>query len=605
MIQDLPAEVIHQIVGHLPTASSIINLSLANQKIHSIISEDDHGVFRTFVQRAFPTINVPPYWKDVARTLTSRSRAWDRRAFIARECCPPTDDSDYPHPSPHGYPIGYRPAIDSYETWHGGSWEDRKEVLAWGAAGRLRLRTIQNGVTSWSSFKVPEDHRPQTDILDVRLLRPHQNQNAGGETILFQRTHREVISIETSTKPDNFTLKSRYINLPSEFSCLDVSQSDEPVLAACGDHCVNLYPVHSPSQIVLPSSSTKVERMHNYRSRMRCVKFLSGNTIAIAHQFLEGRERAPIDIYDINPTGLSSTPIAQSLSSYESIHPSMSRHSANTISRLDDVGVSGSSSRQLFLSGWTDGVARLYDIRAPRRSVADYVDPVDDGQILSLLPIGHERFLAGSHQNGCLKSFDFRMPGARAYSYLDARPPETVKRRTPQRDINIFLTPIVNTDQRLWEPLPRHPRKRSQRYRGSVYSLSSPSPSSPTIYAGIESHVLQLDFVATDDFLKGHSRVISGSNVDILRDEKNEAVQDQVFNFSCYERPREGKESTDPVLLRKQADLMDEVADGEIDSHGRRDDRWDGRWRLNTSGKDRGFDPGRRSTWRTLTRHGR
>ncbi|OAP58207.1 hypothetical protein AYL99_07297 [Fonsecaea erecta] len=599
MFQDLPVEVIEQIIGYLPTASSIANLSLANHKIHAIVSADDHGVFRTFVQRAFPTINTPPYWQDVARTLTSRSRAWDRRAFIARECCPPTDNSDYPPQLAPGFPVGYRPAIDSYETWQGGSWADRKEVLAWGAAGRLQLRTIHNSVTTWSSFKVPEDHRQELDILDVRILRPHQHQNSGGETIILQRANGEVVTVETTSQPDVFTQKARYTNLPDEFTCLDVSQSAEPILAACGDSSINLYAVHSPDRAVRPSSSSKVQARNNLRSRMRCVKFLSENTIAIANQFLEGRERAPINIYDITPSGLSSTPVAASMSFIEPGYPGLGRHSANTIARLDDVG---SRTQPLFLSGWTDGVARLYDIRVPRRSVAEYIDPVDDGQIISLLPVGHERFFAGSHQNGCLKSFDLRMPGARAYSYLDARPrpPQTIKRPTPQRDINIFLTPTVNIGERLWEPLPRHPRKRSQRYRGSVYSLSSPSSSSPTIFAGIENHVLQLDFISTDDFRNAHR--ISGigdSKANVLQDEKNEILQDHILNFSCYERPREGKESTDPVLLRKQTDLMDDSVSGDIDSHGRREGGWDERWRLNTSGKDRGYG---HPEWRSTRR---
>ncbi|KIY00360.1 uncharacterized protein Z520_04045 [Fonsecaea multimorphosa CBS 102226] len=600
MLQDLPVEVIQQIIGHLPTASSIINLSLANHKIHSIISADDYSVFRTFVQRAFPTIDSPPYWQDVARTLTSRSRAWDRRAFVARECCPPADNSEHPRPQTPGLPVGYRPAIDSYETWQGGSWTDRKEVLAWGAAGRLQLRTIHNGVTTWTSFRVPEDHRQDLDILDVRLLRPDQNQNLDGETIVLQRANREVVRVETSSHPDIFTQKSRYTNLPNEFTCLDISQNPEPLLAACGDSCINIYTVHSPDQAARPMSSFKVEERHKLRSRMRCVKFLSENTIATGNQFLEGRERAPISIYDITPSGLSPTPVAASMSFTESSHPWAGRHSANTIAPLGDVGFSGSRPQQLFLSGWTDGIARLYDIRVPRRSVAEYVDPVDDGQILSLLPVGHERFFAGSHQNGCLKSFDFRMPGARAYSYLNARPPQTVKRPTPQRDINIFLTPTVNIGERLWEPLPRHPRKRSQRYRGSVYCLSSPSSTSPTIFAGIENHVLQLDFVSTDDFRKAHRHLgASDPNVDIVQDEKDQITGDHILNFSCYERPREGKESTDPVLLRNQTDLVDELVDGSMHSAGRREDGWDERWRLNTSGKDRGH---RESGWRSLRR---
>src|SRR6202000_3227130 len=138
----------------------------------------------------------------------------------------------------------------------------------------------------------------------------------------------------------------------------------------------------------------------------------------------------------------------------------------------------------LFLSGWTDSIARLYYIRIPRRSVAEYVDTFDDGQILSLLTIGHERFLAGSSDNGCLKTFDLRIPGARAYSYLDTRPTHSTNapgNASLQKDVNIFLTPKVDYHERLWDPIARRPSDRAQGYRGSVYSLSSPSPSSPTV----------------------------------------------------------------------------------------------------------------------------
>ncbi|KIW96258.1 uncharacterized protein Z519_03326 [Cladophialophora bantiana CBS 173.52] len=594
MFQDLPVEVIQQIVGFLPTVSAIVNLSLTNRKIHSVVSADDYGVFRKFVQRCFPTIKSPPYWKDVARTLTSRSRAWDRRAFIAEECCPPPDDGGYPPQTTTGFSIGYRPVIDSYEAWLAGSWADRKEVLAWGAAGRLRLRTIENGVTTWSSFRVPDDHRQELDILDVRILRPHQHENSGGEMIVLQRANQEVISIESSSQPDAFTQKSRYTDLPDEFTCMDISQSTEPILAACGDHRINLYPVNSPDKAVRPASSTQMEERQNIRSRMRCVKFLSKSIVAIANQFLEGRGCAPIRIYNIHPAGVSPTPIAESMPFTESSQLWMGRHSSSVIVGLDDVGTSGGRPQQLFLSGWTDGTARLYDIRTPQRSVSEYVDPVDIGQIISLLPIGHERFLAGSSHNGCLKTFDFRMPGARAYSYLDARPDHSadrLKSPTPQRDINIFLTPTVNISERLWEPLSRHPRRRSQRYRSCVYSLSSPSPSSPTVYAGIGNHVLQLDFISTDDFRNGYR--VSGLDHPrhhIPPSAWDKITRTQVLNFSCYERPREGRESTDPLLLRKQTDLIDELANHNIVSDGEREDGWDERWRLNT--KDNGYrDP--------------
>lgn len=598
MLQDLPVEVVQQIIHHLPTASSIINLSLTNQKIHAIVSADDYAVFRTFIQRAFPTIKTPPLWRDVARTLTSRSRAWDRRAFIARECYPLGDSDAFPQRFHPVYTVGYHPVIDSYEVWQGGSWSNRKEVLAWGAAGRLRTRTIKDGVTTWSSFRTPEDRRQDLDILDVRLLLPHQHENQDGESIILQRANQEIIKVETSSKPDDFTEKSRYIIPSGDLMCMDVSRNSRPLLAACDNSSIHLYPIHSFERHVRTRDTVPVEENHSKRNRKRCAKFLSDTTLAVGVQFFQGRDRAPINIYDIGPTGLSSTPLAESISFSESNHPLLGRHSANVITPLDDIGTSTRHPGQIFLSGWTDGIVRLYDTRVPRRAVAEYLDPVDDGQILSLLPIGHERFLAGSHQNGCLKTFDLRISGARAYSYLDARPqpqpqppaPQPPSIRSvpaPRRDINIFLTPNINPGERLWQPLPHRSSRRSQRYRGSVYSLSAPSPSSPTIYAGIENHVLQLDFVSTDDYRNG----LLGPADSILASD-HKSTQNHVLNFSCYERPREGKESTDPVLLRKQAKLTDGRDDpdrqnGQGDCGTQSKDGWDERWRLEIYDRDR------------------
>lgn len=605
MLQDLPVEVIQQIIGHLSTASSIVNLSLTNRKIHAIISADDYACFRTFVQRAFPSIKTPPLWRDAARALTSRSRAWDRRAFIARECHPPPDKLELP---PDFIPtVGYHPVIDSYEIWPGSTWLSRKEVLAWGAAGRLRMRTVQNGITTWSSFRVPDDHRQELDILDVRLLLPHQHDKGTGECIVLRRANKELIKVETGRQPDVFTQKSRYI-VPQDVTCIDISRDAHPILATCSTDSIDLFPVHSSERNVRPMDTVAVQSQYSVRSRKRCAKFLSDTTLAVATQFLQGRNRAPIDVYDISPTGLSSTPLQASISFSESSHLVGGRHSANVIVPLDDFGTSTGRSGQLFLSGWTDGIARLYDTRVSAKAVAEYIDVVDDGQILSLLPIGHERFLAGSHQNGCLKIFDLRMSGARPYSYLDARPPNAPLPSQPsqtssrpgtttfhsrnRRDINIFLTPAINYGERLWQPLARRPARRSNRYRGSVYSLSSPSPSSPTVYAGIENHVLRLDFLSTDDYMSGRAGQLDPSLG--LYDKTN-----HVLNLSCYERPRERHESTDPVLLRKQVSLS---SNGRKDSttgtqtgsglHSEAEPGWDERWRLETFDRSRGRNIG-------------
>lgn len=224
-------------------------------------------------------------------------------------------------------------------------------------------------------------------------------------------------------------------------------------------------------------------------------------------------------------------------------------------------------------------------MRRGSEPVQEYSDAVDDGQIFSILPIGQERFLAGSHQNACLKIFDMRMNArvydhsclTRARSQGDHRAEGFERRHAPKRpqirDINVFLALTVHRVAQPWQPLPgMHNNARLPRYRGSIYSLSSPSPSSSTVYAGIQNHVIQLDFVNTDDcFLKR-----SGAHT----------ILDQrpILDVSCYQRPREGRESTDTVLLRKQAEWKQ-----CWHSRNEAEDGWDERWRLERQRTRRGM----------------
>jgi hypothetical protein len=623
MLEDLPTEILQQIIGHLPTASAIVNLSLANKKLQERLSVGNFAIFRQFVQNRFPSISCSPFWKDVACILTSRSRAWDRHAFIASACQPPRDDQFWPTRVEPRQKFGFVPVIDSYETWHTGT--DRRDVLAWGAAGRLRLRITENTITSWRTWRMPYDHLPQNDILDIRLLKPHQRQTGSSEQLVVRRANKEVVKVESGIEggdvlpgsrypSDQFLRVTRYATSPDYVDCIDISNGVEPILAVCNTKTIQLFPVNSNEETTQPSNTYQLQQNYQHKSRKRCAKFLSDEKLALGIQFLEGRMQSPIDVYHITPHGLTQeiSTAAHSLH-VAADHPG--RHCANAITPLDATASLAGRRGEVFLSGWSDGIARLHDLRTPLASVGEYIDGVDDGQILSLLPIGHERFLAGSHHNACLKTFDLRMAGARAYSYLDAVMPhgqisesQRVDYRAdassqlsgnsfstfpPEREINIFLSLHIPPARRMWQPLPRRPDSRLPRYRGSIYSLSAPSALSPTVFAGIENDVIQLDFKSTDD--------ITGARRSFFDNDTNTRRPEDILNLSCYERPRSGYESTDPVLLRKQVGWigkktfettsfqMNDGRDGRVESG------WDERWRLATFDRQSASGPGWRA----------
>ena len=593
MLDSVPVEILEIIIAHLPTATSVINLSLGNRKLHKQISADKYALLRSFVQAKFPSIEIPPFWRDAAIALTARSRAWDRRAFVARECRLPGEVVQSSTRVPNGLKTGFVPAIDSYEAWPGSTWAQKKEVLAWGAAGRLSLRITRDGKVSSSVYRTPFDHLPTNDIMDVKVLRPYQNDEIDDETIFLRRANGSVVKLVWKSEKDTFEQISNFNLEPNSqtIECMDLNGSTEPHLAVCNSRKIRLYHTDSRNSSTEAFDVLNLQGHDERKSRLRCAKFLSTDRLAVGAQYLEGKGRAPIEIYDLSPSGMrnSATHIRN-----ETIKSIVGRHCANVIVPLDATSSLCGQPGHVFLSGWTDGVVRLFDLRANNAPSQEYEDTVDDGQILSLLAIGHEKFLAGSHQNACLKTWDLRMPGGRAYSHLGSILPAHVsrpRRQTihnsgkfyqPQRDINIFLALHIPRARRLWESLPQRPDPSIPRYRGAIYSLSSPSASSPTVYCGIENHVIQLDFVSTDDIRNRRT-----DHLGLGLPNKPTSTR-PILNLSCYERPQPGYEIFDPVLLRKQIEApgcwrsSGKEQEGMHLTPGMSEPGWDERWRLST-----------------------
>lgn len=215
------------------------------------------------------------------------------------------------------------------------------------------------------------------------------------------------------------------------------------------------------------------------------------------------------------------------------------------------------------------------------------MDTVDDSPVYSIHPFGRDHFAVGSGQDALVKLFDMRMPGKDSYSYLSARPSRpqapSPKRQTatPLRDpitntttnasssknISIFLSHKV--------PLSGRARNRSVRYRGPVYALSSPSPSSSTVYAGVEDNLVRLDFAATDDlFGPSGSWYNDNLGLDLQLDSK---VDDNVLNVPCYERPPP-TDMDRGLRLLMQEPLSTEACGAESGTGDVRPG-WDRRWR--------------------------
>ena len=576
MLDRLPVEIVECILGYLPTLTAISDVSKTNKKLHETVQNGSSSIYHDFVQRQFPTIPAETPWRQTAIDLTTRSRAWDRRALIARECVPPGlfEYQQYrqqvQQQTLDRQTFGYMPVIDSHETTETGR---KRELLAWGAAGRLNLRFTDGKVVRWSSYCPMTEPDAEMDIVDVHLMRPHQNRNQDGESMLIRRHNKSMTLLHVSADGVEWDAAAEYqMPFGASVDCIDVSNSEDPLLAMCNESSIRIFEIHDPQdtyikQIHIPAVDTVPTKQ-----RKRAAKFVSNTRLAVATQHLGGLDPACIEVFDIGESSISTSPLAPA-DVFESRKQADSRRGgrrigANVLEKISDASTSSGSDSNLLLSGWSDGLVRLYDMRASSAPVQEYWDPVDDGQIFSLLSIGRERFLAGSHQNGCLKTFDMRMNG-RVYDYTEASKTRIKPKTTPApsrsistaRETNIFLAVTVDPRNRIWRPISdRAQNARLPRYNGSIYSLSSPSATSSSVYVGIENHVIQFDTISSDDWL---------ARRDLIESRENE-----MLNLSCYERPRRGRESTDSVLLRKQRPLSTIKSDAISEAEPGWDERW-------------------------------
>lgn len=154
---------------------------------------------------------------------------------------------------------------------------------------------------------------------------------------------------------------------------------------------------------------------------------------------------------------------------------------------------------------------RLHDLRSPEPCVTVFTDLVDTfSPIYSLESFGRERFIAGGARHALLKIFDLRLPGGKLYHATDLDPCSS--RSTRSRSGSFSHTErkadccqyhydarhnCTNTNIFIGDYELGHRFSRQQ--TSPIYSLSSPSPCSPTFFVGIEQRILQIDAVSIMD----------------------------------------------------------------------------------------------------------
>ncbi|ODH50174.1 hypothetical protein GX48_03730 [Paracoccidioides brasiliensis] len=656
MLPDIPADIIYHIVSFLPTASCVKNLSQTCRRLHELISANDYRVFQAFVQSRFASIDTPPFWVDAARALTSRSRAFERKAIIGRFVLPPQNARRIGHPRTvrTDHPtLGYRPVIDSYEVWCGSSWNDRKEVLVWGAGADLNIRVTDlslygksrardthtgfagrghsvgqpyEGVT-WAVFNNLHGVNSWDDISGVHALPSADGPSGiGNEDIIFGRRNGSLVRMSISPRTGRCELKKRYVTGNSNnLEKTDLSTGSQRVLAATlVRRSILFFSVDAEEDEVKPLDELK--NPANEFARHHCSRLLCDDRIAVGSDGVINN----ISVFNLTTTGATKTREINMDGLYDSCLTTKSQ--VHTIEPLLVTSHTGGRAGDLFLAGWGDSQVRLHDLRSSKPYVSSFIDTVDNSPIYTIQPIGRECFLVGSGVNATVKFFDMRM--ANKYSYLEAcrspmQPPLQRHQHhnhqlhgknshnnlhqqnsliTPvdsgpkdpltyrRRDISVFLSSRAPS-----HPLSRAPLLRdSLRYRGPIYTMSLPSPSSSTLYVGVEANVIRLDFASTDD-ITGRHRKWYEQNLGLGLDLEAAASADtsvgpgpglglnyplvhdatlRPFDLSCYERPLP-EDMCKGVRLMMQRPFYKAVGNGEGESDLFDEGRvwgWDQRW---------------------------
>ena len=395
-LDGLPPELLSQIVSHLENARTLLDLALTCKRIHGYIERDG---FRVFVQNQFPSIQTPPYWKDATHALTTLSRAWDRKALVARCLVPDEGRNGSPYhgrkpglrPRRKVQTMGYQPVIDSYVDWYGLNWESRKEILAWGAGADLVVRVksmgleaeeayraVCAGVKSHKSFDQHHHinewvvHRKigtvegRDDITSVNLLRPPQKPTKESEYIVVGRAsgHLDVVKVSVT---DSQSFEVAGLDIGTSLRSASVSCDPNPLVAVCvADGIISIYSIDLARSTLEMAGSISVIPS-GQPGRTWSAKFLRHDRLAVGL----GPFKESVHVYELRHDTISTEsvrrfairapPIADQFDKVCGLASVTS--TVYSIAPIASSSLAGGAEGDLFLTGAYDGTIRYVLIR--------------------------------------------------------------------------------------------------------------------------------------------------------------------------------------------------------------------------------------------------
>lgn len=540
--------------------------------------------------------------------------------------------------APVGQTMGFQPAIDSYLEWSGASWSARREVLAYSAGAELIIRVKESEanatrrlaawgdildkdllrdhdepVIEWATHRAPTSVQGLDDITSLQLQRRDSAQQCrigSHEAVVMGTASGSLMTLDVPLLGSDATGAKglTYATQGRSVKSLDTSSGPTPMLAAAlaGTH-VALYPLSFPDNS--PHSPTITEPINEIAAipattgstRQQCwtLRFLSPERLAVG----TGPSNTPLKVFQFREDGIGEVPFR----TFHCHKPDRCHDGVDVSHRapvtaayqilpLSSFNANDQDPGDVFLTGFHDGFVTLNDMRSPRDYVQAYWDPLDSSAIYSLAAIGRERFLAGGSMNSSIKFFDLRMSGGQARyheAHLTGKDRSHPHRRgTKHKDSdaqsaagwNLFLDPRDEA-RAMRQSLPsRFGRGRGHGGRNirppfrvsPIYSLSSPSPCSPSMFAGLENRVVQIDLTSMVDqhpdpiFECGLVRQQENGKIDVV---KTWDPAGDVLNLAMFEHHDEVN-----IGLMSQAGAEDalkrEMWVGGYDERWRKGEKW-------------------------------
>lgn len=308
--------------------------------------------------------------------------------------------------------MGFQPQIDAYETWTGGRWEDKREVLAWSAGAELVVRVKEKessgneageedtwdtrldefpqqkegfdaygNKSRWWTYKPLSAVEGRDDITSVSILKPYgltteaPEEDEAGEDIILSTANGDLQRLAiplTQGSPDSVVQTYFVTNgLPVRSASVSpavchADGSNQLLVANLSDTRVALYPITDSLKIAASSNVNGMPQTTSRGARIWSTKFTDSKHVAVGL----GPSVEPLHVYEVREDGLSPEPVRRFGLSADSdaidFFPGTGMDGLGTVKPSSSVyptealmdASSGKPSPGLFLSGAYDGIIR-------------------------------------------------------------------------------------------------------------------------------------------------------------------------------------------------------------------------------------------------------